>query len=186
MNPGDNLFRAPWSTTLKVMTAFSVVILTTMTALFAALFPRDLLGGVTVTLTTLFVAATLLGSALFVVRGYEVGSGFLRIRRLLWSTEFALAELQAAWPDPTAMSRSLRLFGNGGLFVFAGLFWSRQLGRYRAFATLPRNAVVLQLQRRAVVVTPDDPDRFLAALALACPQADVHPGAPLGRAGIPL
>lgn len=177
MDSYDSYFRAPWSTTLKVMTATSVAILAGMAVLFATSLPRDLLGGGTVTLTTLFVSVTLLGSALYVVRGYEVGAGSLRIQRLLWSTEIPLAELQAAWADPAAMSRSLRLFGNGGLFVFAGLFWNRELGRYRAFATLPRNAVVLRLARRAVVVTPDDPGRFLAALARACPQANVRSSA---------
>lgn len=159
------------------MTATSVVILAGIAVLFATLFPRDLQGGVAVTLTTVFVSVTLLGSALSVVRGYEVGPGSLRIERLLWSTELSLAELQAAWANPAAMSRSLRLFGNGGLFVFAGLFWNRELGRYRAFATLPRNAVVLQLARSVLVVTPDHPGRFLEALSRACPQAKVRTGA---------
>lgn len=178
MNDGIEVFHAPWSATLKVVTAFAVAILAGVAILFATLFPRDLLGGVAVTLTTLLVSATLLGSALFVVRGYEVGHGILRIRRLLWSTEIPLSQLQAASADPTAMSSSLRLFGNGGLFVFAGLFWNRKLGRFRAFATLPQNAVVLQFERRTVVVTPDDPTRFLAALARACPQATVRRSAP--------
>jgi hypothetical protein len=178
VSSGGAFFHAPWSTTLKVVTAFSVAILAGVALLFATVFPRDLPGGVVVTLTTFFVSATLLGSALFVVRGYEVEPGSLRIRRLLWSTEIPLADLRAARADPTAMSKSLRLFGNGGLFVFAGLFWNRQLGKYRAFATLPRNAVVLQFERRAVVVTPDDPSRFLAALARACPQATVRRSAP--------
>ena len=178
MSSGGTFFHAPWSTTLKVVTAFAVAILAGVAILFATLFPRDLLGGVAVTLTTLLVSATLLGSALFVVRGYEVGRDHLRVQRLLWSTEISLSQLQSAWADPTAMSNSLRLFGNGGLFVFAGLFWNRQLSRYRAFATLPRNAVVLRFERRAVVVTPDDPNGFLAALARACPQATVRRSAP--------
>ena len=174
MLPGTAVFRAPWSTTLKVLSAVSVGILVGVAGLFASLFPSDRLAALTVTLTASCVSATLLGAALFMVRGYEVRPGELRIRRLLWSTELSLANLRAAWAEPTAMSNSLRLFGNGGLFVFAGLFWNRQLGRYRAFATQPAHAVVLELERRAVVVTPDDPGRFLEALALACPRAEVR------------
>lgn len=156
------------------MTTLSVAVLAGLGVLFATVFPRDLLGGVPFLLTICFLLTTLLGSALFIVRGYEVGSGNLLIRRLLWSTDLSLTELQAAWSDPTAMAKSLRLFGNGGLFVFAGLFWNRNLGRYRAFATLPRNAVVLKFQRRTVVVTPENPGEFLEALALSCPQANVR------------
>ena len=174
MKTANSYFAAPWSTALKVTTAIAVAMLAGLGVLFATGFPRDLLGGVPFLLTMLCAFATILGSALFIVRGYEVGPGGLRMRRLLWSTELSLAELQAAWSDPTAMAKSLRLFGNGGLFVFAGLFWNRSLGRYRAFATHPRNAVVLRFESRTVVVTPEFPGAFLEALAHSCPQADVR------------
>lgn len=62
------------------------------------------------------------------------------------------------------MGRSLRLFGNGGLFCSAGWFRNRTLGRYRAFAMSPRHAVVLTFAARVVAVTPDDPERILRAL----------------------
>jgi len=175
---GNTFFGAPWSATLKVMTTFSVVILAGVAVLFATVVPRHLLGGVPFTLTMLIVLTTVFGAVLFIVRGYEVGAGNLLIRRLLWSTVLSLSELQEAWSDPTAMARSLRLFGNGGLFVFAGLFWNRKLGKYRVFATLPRNAVVLKFPQRAVVVTPDRPGQFLEAIALSCPHASVRRSAP--------
>ena len=178
MITGDTFFGAPWSATLKVLTTFSVVILAGVAVLFATVFPRDLLAGVPFTLAMFIVLTTLLGSALFMVRGYEVDSGNLLIRRLLWSTVLSLSELKEAWSDPTAMARSLRLFGNGGLFVFAGLFWNRKLGKYRAFATLPRNSVVLKFPRRSVVVTPESPVQFLAAIARSCPHANVRRSAP--------
>ena len=55
-------------------------------------------------------------------------------------------------------ARQQRLCGIGGLFVFCGLFWSRKLGRYRAYITDPRRAVVLRFGNKVVVVTPDEPD----------------------------
>jgi len=84
-----------------------------------------------------------------------------------------LTALRRAWPDPEATSKSLRLFGNSGFFCIAGLFSNRQLGRYRAFATDPRRALVLQSTERTVVVTPDEPLRFLAAVETLAPQAEV-------------
>ncbi len=174
MITGTTVFRAPWSASLKVLTTISVAVLAGVAMLFATVFPRHLLGGAPFILTMLFVLTTLLGSALFIVRGYEVESGSLLIRRLLWSTAVPLSELQEAWSDPAAMAQSLRLFGNGGLFVFAGLFWNRKLGKYRAFATLPRNSVVLKFPRRAVVVTPENPAQFLQVVALSCPHASIR------------
>ena len=104
------------------------------------------------------------GALPFMVRGYRIEPEGLQIRRLGWSTRLSLRELQSAEASPRAMKGSLRLMGNGGLFVFAGWFWSRTLGRYRAFVTDPSRSVVLRFQDRTVVVSPDAPDEFARAL----------------------
>ncbi|HXZ86218.1 MAG TPA: PH domain-containing protein, partial [Myxococcota bacterium] len=65
--------------------------------------------------------------------------------------------------DAQAMTGSMRLFGNGGLFSFTGLFQSRTLGRYRAFVTDPARAVVLRTARRVVIVSPAEPQAFVEA-----------------------
>jgi hypothetical protein len=65
---------------------------------------------------------------------------------------------------PFAMRRSLRSFGNGGLFCFAGLFRNKQLGPYRAFATNPAPTVVLRFARHVIVITPENPEEFVGAL----------------------
>jgi hypothetical protein len=66
--------------------------------------------------------------------------------------------------DPEAMSGSIRLAGNGGLFAFTGLYRSRRLGNYRAFATDPENSVVLTFSERIIVVTPNDPRGFVESI----------------------
>ena len=76
-----------------------------------------------------------------------------------------LQDLQTAEIDPEAMNRSIRLFGNGGLFCFAGQFRNKKLGRYRAYATDPKLAVILRFTDKVVVVTPGSPDRFVAQLS---------------------
>jgi len=166
-------FGAPWSTSLKILTALSIAILTAVCVAFAVLFPRQTAAGIPFLFAMFAVVASFAGSALFMVRGYELEAGNLLIRRLSWATRLPLEGLTAAWADPAAMRGSLRLFGNGGLFVFAGLFTNRKLGRYRAFATQPRNSVVLRFSHRTVVVTPDRPHDFLQAVSVHCPQARI-------------
>ena len=173
MNTGSYTFGAPWSTLLKVTTVFSVAILAGVGFVFVTVFPREVAAEVPYYFAMLAVFGSLLGSALFVVRGYELEPNALLVRRLLWSTRIPLDKLTSAWADETAMKGSLRLFGNGGLFVFAGLFTNRKLGRYRAFATQPRNSVVLKFSNRTVVVTPDRPVEFLQALPYFCPQVKI-------------
>jgi hypothetical protein len=93
-------------------------------------------------------------AVLFVVTAYELEGAELRIRRLLWATRVPLEGLTQAWHDPEAMTRSIRLWGNGGLYSVTGLFRNRRLGRYRAFVTDPARAVVFQLPKRTVVISP--------------------------------
>jgi hypothetical protein len=103
-------------------------------------------------------------AALWTVRGYELGGGSLSIQRGFWRTRVSLAGLLSASTDAQALRSSLRLFGNGGLFSFSGLFWNRRLGRFRIFATDPARAVVLRFEHRTIVVTPDRPGDFVAAV----------------------
>lgn len=110
------------------------------------------------------LAGLLLGAPLFAVRGYRIDGDTLLVLRPLWGTGFTLHDLQSAEIDPDAMAGSLRVCGNGGLFSITGWYWNRRLGLYRAFVTTPSHAVVLRFPRRVLVVTPDDPEAFVAAL----------------------
>ena len=69
------------------------------------------------------------------------------------------------------MARSLRTWGNGGMFSFTGHFVNHPLGRYRAFVTDPARTVVLALPEGVVVVSPDRPDEFIAAVTAAAAGA---------------
>jgi hypothetical protein len=100
-------------------------------------------------------------SALFMVRGYAVTPDEILVRRPLWSTRFERGRLQSAAVDPEALRGSIRLFGNGGLFSFTGIFRSSKLGRYRAYVTDPRRSVILRFADRVVVISPADPDAFV-------------------------
>ena len=117
--------------------------------------------------TALILFGALGAGALFTIRGYRLEGDVLLVRRLGWNSRIDLAGLQSAEADPAAMNGSIRTFGNGGFFCFAGAYWNRRLRSYRAFVTYPRRAVVLRFPRRTVVVTPEHPEEFVAKLKAA-------------------
>jgi hypothetical protein len=112
----------------------------------------------------LFPLLIVAGAAPFMVRGYTVTDGAVIIHRLGWSYHLELASLLSVEADPSAMKGSIRLAGNGGLFAFCGWFRNSKLGVYRAFCTDVAHAVVLRFPDRTVVVTPDQPEKFVQAV----------------------
>jgi len=72
------------------------------------------------------------------------------------------------------MKGSIRVFGNGGFFAFTGFYWSRTIGRYRAYVMDPKQSVVLRLERRQFSVSPDHPENFIAIVkeTFRCDIAD--------------
>ncbi len=151
-------FKAPWSRSLKLATLLSCLLLPGI-FLFGAyasrIIPPEWKSGM-----ILLPFVTIGISALFTIRSYQILENRLLVQRIGWQSTIDLTDLRSAEANPKAMSKSLRLFGNGGLFCFAGLFKNKLLGKYRAFATNPRNAVILQFPNRTVVVTPEDPQSF--------------------------
>ena len=144
------------------MTALCVVILVGIPLLGVSTGPQgSLLWDLSMVLVPLGI---LVGSAFFTIRGFVLTRDRLLIWRLVWNTHLDLTGLISAEVDPEAMSRSLRTFGIGGLFCFAGAFRNRKLGSYRAFATDKARCVVLRFADRTVVVTPDPPDAFVTEI----------------------
>lgn len=166
-------FGAPWSTRLSIATPVGIVVLLGLPVAIALVPPKGDASPLVAAIVAIVDIAVIGIGALFLIRGYRLDDRGLHIERLLWANRVSLTALRRAWPDPEAMSKSLRLFGNSGFICIAGLFTNRKLGRYRAFATDPRRAVVLQTAERTVVVTPDEPLRFLAAVETLAPQAEV-------------
>lgn len=161
---------APWPTSLKALSGVGTILLLAVWYGAAQGVPARGAAHWVGTFMTWLPPALLLGALLFTVRGYEVGAGELRVRRLLWSTVIPLEGTVRAWQDPKAIRRSLKVFGNGGLYAFTGVYRSKSLGRYRLFATDPAMAVVVQLPGRTVVVTPELPHAFVHSLSQAAPR----------------
>jgi hypothetical protein len=161
MNP-SNLYDAPWGFSLKLLTITSVGILLGISIIGLYYYAEN--GEIWFFAMVLLPLAIVVSSAFFIIRGYEISDSKLFVRRLIWDTEISLEKLKAVRINPHAMKRSIRIFGNGGLFCFSGLFRNRQLGYYRAYATDPKAAVVLKLADKVIVVTPDNPAAFEAKI----------------------
>lgn len=154
-------FRSPWSRRLSVSTlGFIVVLFVVSTIGRSGLHRAGFLETFMVTGVPLILAS---GSSLFVIRGYIITHETLFIQRFFWHSRVDLTGLTSCEIDPEAMSGSVR-FGNGGLFCIVGFFHNDRLGNYRAYATDPKLAVILRFPDKIVVVTPDNPEQFVAAL----------------------
>ncbi len=64
----------------------------------------------------------------------------------------------------------IRLFGAGGLWGVFGLCWSRRLGRFDAFLCRSDAMVLVAFHlRRSLLITPERPEEFVAALESRIP-----------------
>lgn len=161
---------AAWSRALKITSMIGTIVLFGATLLASRAVPASLHHGIDRRVLLVLPVLVIGIGLLFVVTGYEIEGTVLRVRRLLWATAVPLDGLERAWCDPQAMKGSLRVWGNGGLFSFTGLFQNAALGRYRAFVTDATRAVVLKRARGSVVVSPADPESFLRHVAFSFPQ----------------
>ena len=167
-------FGAPWGRSLLVGSIVQVALLLAVGAapvFFAALDPEPgprkwlvAFFGVAIPLVILALAAR------YAVRGYSVTDDSVSVHRLGWSSSLPLDQLVSATVSPYAMRRSVRELGNGGLFSYTGGFHNVELGSYRAFVTDQARTVVLRFPDRAdrdrvIVMSPDDPDAFVALLS---------------------
>jgi hypothetical protein len=152
-------YGAPWGRQLRVTTIFSLGVLLTVAAFGLATGPRHLwiwrLAMVGAPLSMVLAALP------FMVRGYTLTSRSLLVHRPGFDTVLPLEGLRGVRGVADEMGGSLRLFGNGGFCSITGWFWNRRLGRYRAFATDPSRAVLLEFAGRKVLVTPHDPQAFI-------------------------
>ena len=169
-------YQAPWGRAVKVATLVSVLLFCAIAVYGSYFGPRQFMAWRFFTLGAP-VAGLALG-VLFLVRGYALAGQELEIERFGWVTRLSLVGLESVASDSQAFVGTSRVWGNGGLFALTGLYWNRRLGRFRAWATDPARSVVLKFADRTVVLTPDDPRRFVSDVSRLCRLAtDASPPA---------
>lgn len=158
-------FAAPWSTSLKVISISASVFLIGATWLVPLpATTSSIIWGVVRFLPVLI----LVGCAPFTIRGYEIAEGCLWVQRLVWKTRIPLQSLTTAEWRPGSFGFAWRTCGNGGLYSFTGWYYQKSLGAFRALATRTTDGVILTFSdRKPIVVTPDDPARFVETVKAA-------------------
>jgi hypothetical protein len=156
-------FRATWSTLLRIISVAASLLCVKIAiderhALASGDFRSlDFWSG-------LLPLALLIGAALCTVRGYSITPDAILIHRLCWKTKISRQGLESVEYQPGILRRSIRTFGNGGFFSFNGWCYNSKLGSYRAYATDIHRTVVLRLSGKTIVLTPDEPERFVSEL----------------------
>jgi Bacterial PH domain len=167
MQPPRRDFAAPWGRAVKILTPVTLGLVAllaagqVLAAWLAPTVPKWVFAlGVAVPVAALVI------TGLCSVRGYRLDAvqDGLVILRPGRETALPLAGLEAAEARPDAFRGILMKAGSAGFFGYFGWFRSRALGSFRAWVTDPARSVVLRFPGRQIVVSPDDPAAFIAAL----------------------
>jgi hypothetical protein len=155
-------FEAPWGLHLKIMTICGSLVCVGIPLYLTASNHQEMgsvMFGLMQSPILLWLVCLLLS-----VRGYSITADHILIHRLIWVTRIPLEDLQSFDFDQSALRQSIRYFGNGGIFAICGLYRHRRLGIFRAFVTDTGRSVMLRFRSRAIIVSPDDPHRFVKVL----------------------
>lgn len=97
--------------------------------------------------------------------GYKITADAFVICRPVSSVRINRADIKSvAIIDKKEIKGTIRTFGVGGLFGYYGTFANFKLGSMTWYATRRNNTVLITTARnKKIVVTPNDPESFLAA-----------------------
>ena len=171
IDSNSQVFTASWDGPMWVLNAILLVFYGSLTLVFLliglSVLQNNIWAGITMLSSSLLSLLALAGPAGFAPRRYEIKDDAIAIKRLI-PKDVRIPFSKVCSIEPTgykhAFKNSLRIMGSGGGFGFYGSFTSQNLGRFQAYATRKSNCVLIRTQDRAVVVTPDDPDSFIAAV----------------------
>ncbi len=166
-----------WSRLVWVVTVAVGVLVATITfvVLYAAIHSRA--GGSAVWLLLVGEAFLPVGVlvilAFFAPRSYEIDSDAVVVKRLGRDVVISVREIREVRRlEGVKMGFTLRLFGCGGFLGWFGLFYSRALGKFWAYAGNQEDSVLLtRTDGSKVVISPNHPDAFIAAV-----QEAMRPG----------
>jgi hypothetical protein len=153
-------FNAPWSETLGLMSGAGSVVVLAAIALSMMKRPWWL------RVTALAVAAAFL----IVSWGFAPGGYIVEADRVIVSRPFSDVTIERSNDTKVRLFEDAedegmkRTAGNGGLFGYYGSYESKRLGPHKWYVTDMTRRVVIETRDGAVVVSPDDPQKFIDAV----------------------
>lgn len=163
----ERSFSAPYDTTTKAITAVVCVLLMFLAWIVHVIF-----------IVPLFPLLFVITYA-YSPRGYEVSDGAIVVRRLIGNIRVPLADvlsIRAGTPDD--FTGVIRLWGNGGLFGYFGLFRTAKLGKCHWYVTDRNRTVIVFTSTKILVLSPDDIAGFIAAAGMSATSVTTA-GAPI-------
>lgn len=163
-------FEARWDGALRATTAFGCAAAILAPAWLALTLVQD---GQPAGALLLFVPGVVLPlSAALAPRGYALAGSSLVLERALRPLSIPLAQIRRAGTLPEgALKGAARAGGASGMFGYTGRYKSERLGTYRLFATRRSGLVVVDTVRERLVLSPENPGRFVETLLGEAPFA---------------
>ena len=97
-------------------------------------------------------------------RGYAISGGAIVVQRLIGNIRVPLAEIREMRAGTREdFTGCLRLWGNGGLFGYYGVYQTTKLGKCYWYVTNRSKTVIVATQSRILVLSPDDLAGFIGA-----------------------
>ncbi len=112
------------------------------------------------------VGVAILGiPAFFAPRKYYMTPETMGVSRLGPDVVIPLVDVESVQVAKSAdFSRTIRIFGSGGLYGSFGIFRNARMGTFRAYATQKEPLVIVKMKTgKSVVLSPDNPDAFVQA-----------------------
>ena len=111
------------------------------------------------------IAAVALGCYLRAPVAYEASRYGLSIMFRMGSKRFGPVTRADRVEKP--MGKSIRVWGNGGLFAATGTFWNSTWGTFKAYLTTSdqNNMVIVETSTGKVLLSPENPEEFLKGAA---------------------
>ena len=165
-NP-DSEFTASYDTTTKIVSGTLLVLFLVVVAATHSVIAACLCG------------LAVVGAYAWSPRSYAVSNGSIEVSRLIGTARIPLGglrEARAATKDD--LRGCLRLFGNGGLFGYYGLFRTSKLGKSTWYVTNRGKAVVVVTGEKTALFSPDNVEGFIAAIRASVPVPVTQPGGP--------
>lgn len=169
MGAGIYRFGARWSLVTWLVTLVVIAVVIVIMGVAMAQAERTPVLIAIVMIVPLALAVT----ALFAPLGYTVDAVGIMVNRMGPKVCILYDEIakirRVRWSD---VGLSVRFLGSGGFLGFYGRFWSRRLGRHRAYVTSGRNLVLIEcLDGEKLLISPYPADLFMELVEKVRPRA---------------
>ncbi len=124
-------------------------------------FQISQIGIITYVLVNILLAAIYFVTFLFRPTYYELADNFFIIHRPIFSVKIHHSQIVAVKAiKQDDISKSIRLFGVGGLFGYFGIFANFELGKMTWYLTCRDKLLLIHTKDKKIIISPDNPEQL--------------------------